>query len=117
MKFFIVLLCMVLVSSLAIATTYNKLTGVYRIAGETFYDAPENEPKNTHFYIELSGVAAKDLYKTMTVKPSPDDCIDNGALTKRVGNMQCTRSADKKTYQCNFGIDVDNQKITNGVIC
>jgi len=117
MKRFIFIAGLVLVSSLVMGAAYNQLSGTYHIGGKTFYDPPENEPKNTHLYIQLSGDAAKDLYQTMLVKPKPDVCGDDGSLTKVVGNMQCTRSSDTKTHRCWFGIDVKNQKITGGVVC
>jgi hypothetical protein len=117
LKPFAIIVGLVLVSSLAMAAAYNQLTGTYRIGGKTFYDPPENEPQNTHLYIQLTGDAAKDLYQTMSAKPKPDVCGDEGTQTKMIGNVQCTRSADTKTYRCWFGVDVKNQKIVNGVVC
>jgi hypothetical protein len=117
MKRYAVIISLMLVSSLVLAAAYNQLSGTYRIGGKTLYDPPENELQNTHLYIQLTGESAKDLYQTMQAKPKPDDCGDEGNLTKKIGNMQCTRSADNKTYQCWFGVDVKNQKITNGVVC
>jgi hypothetical protein len=117
MKGFIIIAGLVLVSSLAVAAAYNQLTGTYRIGGKTFYDPPENEPQNTHLYIQLTGDSAKDLYQTMQVKSKSDVCGDEGTQTKVVGNMQCTRSGGTKTYRCWFGLDVKNQKITSGVVC
>jgi hypothetical protein len=116
-KRFVIVAGLVLVSSFAVAAVYNQLSGTYRIGGKTFYDPPANEPQNTHLYIQLTGDAAKELYQTMQVKPKPEVCGDEGTLTKVVGNMQCTRDADTKSYRCWFGIDVKNQKIVNGVVC
>jgi hypothetical protein len=117
MKRFIIIMVLAIASSLVMAATYNQLTGSYRIGGKTLYDPPENEPQNTRLYVELTGDAAKDLYQIMKVKPKPDVCDEEGTLTKVVGNIRCTHSADTKNYRCWFGIDVKNQKITNGVIC
>ena len=117
MKSFAIILGLVLVSTLGMAAVYNQLTGTYRIRGQTLYDPPENEPQNTHLYIQLTGDAAKDLYQAMSAKPKPDICGDEGTQTKRIRNIQCSRSADNKIFHCWFGVDIKNQRIVNGVIC
>jgi hypothetical protein len=107
----------ILISSFAVASTYNPLSGSYRIAGKDFYDPPENQPQNTHVYFFLEGRSAKDLYQTMKVKPILDVCGAEGIRTKLIGEMQCSFYSDSKSYACWFGIDVKNQKITSAVVC
>jgi len=99
------------------AREYHPLTGSYSIGGKTFYDAPDHEPNDTHMYFEFSGSAAKDLFESMKTKPIRDVCANDGSLTKRIQEMQCTQSADRKKHRCWFGIDVKKQSITNGVVC
>jgi hypothetical protein len=99
------------------AREYHPLTGSYSIGGKTFYDAPDSEPNDTHIYFNLTGPAAKDLFESMKAKPIRDECIDDGSLTKRIKEMQCTQSADRQEHRCWFGIDVKKQRITNGVVC
>ena len=108
---------LMVVSSAALAWQYKQLSGSYRISGQTFYDPPENEPQDTHFYVELTGSAAKDLFKKMKVTPVADVCADTGTLSKTIGEMRCTQSANGKQHRCWFGIDIKNQRITNGVVC
>jgi hypothetical protein len=99
------------------AREYHPLTGSYSIGGKTFYDAPDHEPNDTHMYFEFSGSSAKDLFESMKVHPIRDECANDGSLTKRIQEMQCTQSADRKEHRCWFGIDVKKQRITNGVVC
>ncbi len=117
MKRSTIILALMVVSSFAYAVTHGQLTGTYRIGGKTFYDPPEEEPQNTHIYIQLTGSTAKDMYNVMDAKPQYDICVDNGSKTKTIGEMQCTRSADGKDYRCWFGVDLKRQKITRGVVC
>lgn len=117
MKLFAIIAALILMSSFALAASYKQLTGSYRIGGQTYFDPPENEPQNTHLYIELTGTSAKDLYEMMAAIPQPDVCDEIGTKTKEVGGMTCTRSANGKDYRCWFGVDVKNQKITGGVMC
>ena len=53
----------------------------------------------------------------MKVTARRDVCGETGALTKRIGSMQCTQSVDPKEYHCWFGIDMKNQRIVSAVIC
>ena len=113
-------LCLVfllLLSSGAAAFDQEELTGSYRFGGQTFYDPPKSEPQDTHLYIMLEGVAAKDLYQKMKVSPLPDHCADVGSLTKIVGQMQCQRTVVSDEYLCWFGVDIKNQRIVPGVVC
>jgi hypothetical protein len=110
-------IAMLALQTAAIAVDFKPLAGHYSIGGETPYDPPQNEPQNTHMYFELSGPAAKDLFIAMKAKARHDECTGDGSLTKRVKEIQCTRSANGKEHRCWFGIDIKSQRITNGVVC
>lgn len=112
-----ILALLLIAPSLAMAWQYKQLSGSYRIGGQTVYDPPENEAKNTHFYVELTGAAAKDLFDQMKAPTVANVCADKGTKTKTVGEMRCTQSANAKQYRCWFGIDIKNQRITNGAVC
>jgi hypothetical protein len=101
----------------AFAADYKPLTGEYGLGGKTLFDPPANESRNSHMYFSLAGSAARDLYEAIKAKALRDECANDGSMSKRVGEMQCTLSSDKKEYRCWFGIDVNRQKIVNGVIC
>ena len=101
----------------ATAREYKPLTGEYSKGGRTFYDPPESEPDNTHMYFQLTGAVAKDLFESMQVNSVRDECTNDGSFTKRIKEMQCTQSADRKEHRCWFGIDLKKQRITNGVVC
>ncbi len=101
----------------ALAADYKPLVGQYSVGGKTLYDPPDDEPKGTHMYVMLAGATAKDLFVAMRVPAVRDVCRNDGSLTKRVKEMRCTRSVNGKEYTCWFGIDVKNQRITNGVVC
>ena len=117
MKQSIVTILLLLAALPVAAWQYNSLSGQYRIASQTVIDPPPSEARDTHLHLELSGAAARDLYHAMKVKPQPDECAENGALIKTVGEMQCLRSQDGKEFQCSFAIDIANQKITGASVC
>lgn len=99
------------------AQQFKQLTGEYSIGGKTVVDPPPGEPRATHLYFALIGNTARDLYNSMGVAATSDACGDPGALLKSVGDMQCTRTADGNSYQCNFAIDIARQRITGGGAC
>ena len=111
------LLVLLFASSVAMGQQYKSLAGSYRIGGQTVYDPPEGEPQDTHFYVELTGAAAKDLFNKMNVAAIPNVCADDGTKTKAIGEMRCSQSANGKEHRCWFGIDIKNQRLTNGVVC
>jgi hypothetical protein len=100
-----------------LAGDYKSLSGKFAMGGKTLYDPPKGEPENTHIYFVLTGVAAKDLFKSMDVRAVRDLCIGDGSLTKRLKELQCTRGADGKGHTCWFGVDIKNQRITDGTVC
>jgi hypothetical protein len=109
---------LVFIASLPSAAWDDKvLTGSYNIAGQTIVDPPPTEAPDTHMYFTLSGVSARDLYNSMKVRAKPDVCRGGGAVTKSIGQMRCTRSANGREFQCLFAIDIASQRITSGVVC
>jgi len=101
----------------ASASEYQPLTGNYKVGGKTFYDPPSHEAKDTHVYFSLEGKVARDLYDSMKVKAVRDQCADDGSMSKRIGEMQCTLSEGGQLYRCWFGIDMETQRVVNGVVC
>ena len=102
-------------SALVFAASHLPLSGTYRIGGATFYDPPADEPQDTHIYFQLTGAPARDLYNIMKVKPVSDPCTPQ-AQTKVIDGMRCERS-NRDEYRCWFGVDVERQRIVNGVVC
>jgi hypothetical protein len=99
------------------ASERRSLSGTYRIGGATFYDPPSEEPQDTHLYVELTGIAARDLYEAMAVTPKVDECTGPNATIKVVDQMQCNRYESGKRHRCWFGVNLRDQKITRGVVC
>ncbi len=95
----------------------SKLTGQYDITGKTTLDPPDSESRDTHFRIYLTGEAAQDLYHSMKVAPVEDMCLDDGSLSKLIGNMQCTKLSKEVGYECRFSIDISKQVIDHGWVC
>ena len=99
------------------AADYAPLQGAYKIGGKTLYDAPAAEPQDTHFYLDLEGNAARDLYKAMKTKAQDGVCGGPGDLTKRGGGVQCTMVKGGKEYHCAFGVELATQHVVSGVVC
>ena len=97
------------------AADWKPLRGTYAVSARSVVDPPVEEPKDSHFRIQLSGDAAKDLYRAMKVAERRDECT--GAVAKRVGEMQCLAYQRENRYECHFAIDVMRQKIEHGVAC
>jgi len=95
----------------------NLLKGTFTVRGETIIDPPKNEPKDTHMAFFLEGQAAQKLYDMMKVTPVRDECIDDGSITKSLGEMRCTKFTSGRSYECAFALDVANQKIVLGIVC
>jgi hypothetical protein len=97
------------------AADWKAVRGTYAVTAKNYLDPSDEEPKDSHFRIQLSGDAARDLYNAMKVTTSPDACT--GALAKRVGEMQCLYYRSDKRYACSFSLNVMKQKIEYGVAC
>lgn len=116
MKSLIALAALTLTLSAA-ATDYRPLHGTYRIGGRTLIDPPPSEAQDTHFYVDLEGDTARDLYQALKAKAEDGICGESGELTKRQGGVQCTRRKGGKEYHCAFGIELKTQRVVAGVVC
>ncbi|HSB95596.1 MAG TPA: hypothetical protein VLC91_04075 [Spongiibacteraceae bacterium] len=113
----IVAILFMLTVSLALnAQEYAPLKGEYYFAGKTLIDPPDDEAHDTHMRIALTGNAARDLYSAMKVPAKADRC-EPDKLVKIIGGMQCTSAAHDRTFECNFSIDIANQRIAGATAC
>jgi hypothetical protein len=94
---------------------WKAIRGTYAMTPKNYLDPPEDEPKDSHLRVRLSGEPARELYSAMKVPEKPDECT--GALAKQVGAMQCLFYKGDKRYACHFAIDIMQQKIEHGVAC
>jgi len=101
----------------ASASDYKPLQGTYAVGGATLIDPPESEPQDTHFYVDIEGSAARDLYKALKTKAEVGVCGEPGDLTKRNGGVQCTMVRGGKEYHCAFGVELRTQHVVSGVVC
>lgn len=99
------------------ASEYHLLEGHFMIGGATLIDPPPEEPKNTHYYLHLTGQSAQALYQMLTSQAKYDECLDDGSLSKQQGAIQCTASQDMHTYACYLAIDVERQTLATGAGC
>lgn len=97
------------------AADWKPLKGTYAVTGKSVVDPVDGELKDSHFRLQLTGDAARDLFRAMKVPETKDGCTD--ALQKRVGEMRCVFYKARKAYECDFSIDVMRQKIEYGVSC
>lgn len=104
-------------SASAGAADYAPLQGTYKIGGGTLIDPPESEAQDTHFYLDLEGNAAHDLYKALKAKAESGICGEPGDLTKRSGGVQCTMVKGGKEYHCAFGLELRTRNVVPGVVC
>ena len=95
----------------------KTIKGTYYIRGKTPIDPPADEPQDTHMLMRLRGQAAYELFNSMKVAASPDECLGNGAMTKRIGGMQCSKRSNGRDYSCDFSINIAEQKIDGGLVC
>ena len=116
MKSLIALAALALTLS-ASAGDYRPLHGTYTIGGKTLIDPPESEAQDTHFYVDLEGDAARDLYQALKARAEEGICGESGELTKRQGGVQCTRAKGGKEYHCAFGVELKTQRVVAGVVC
>jgi len=114
---FIAAAAVLAVAAAASAAEYRPLQGSYALGGATLIDPPADEARDTHFYVDLDGSAAHDLYDALKAKPVANVCGEPGDLTKRSGGMQCTKAAGGKEYHCAFGVELKTQRVVDGVVC
>jgi len=104
-------------ASTAAGADYRPLQGTYMVGGQTLIDPPQSEAQDTHFYLDLEGTAARDLYKALKAKAQDGVCGEPGDLTKRSGGVQCTMVKGGKEYHCAFGVELKTQRVVAGVVC
>ena len=117
MKLILAIAALMLTAAAAFAADYQPLKGSYKIGGTTLIDPPESEPQDTHFYLDLEGNTARDLYKAIKAKAEAGICGEPGDLTKRSGGVQCTMVKGGKEYHCAFGVELRTQHVVPGVVC
>ena len=110
-------IALVALASAASAADYQPLQGSYKVGGATLIDPPGSEAQDTHFYVDLEGSAARDLYRAMKAKAKDGVCGEPGDLTKRSGGVPCTMVKGGKEYHCAFGVELKTQHVVSGVVC
>ena len=73
MKFKILFLS-IFFTQVAWPAEWSEIEGIYAITAENLIDPAENEQKDSHYRIQLTGASAKDLYTTMKTDPVDDEC-------------------------------------------
>lgn len=117
MKLILAIAALLFTAASASAADYQPLQGTYKIGGTTLIDPPASEAQDTHFYVDLEGNTARDLYEAMKAKAEAGVCGEPGDLTKRSGGVQCTMVAGGKEYHCAFGVELRTQHVVPGVVC
>ena len=97
------------------AAGWAKLEGSYAITARNYLDPGAEERKDSHLRIQLQGSAARDLYRAMRSRDVVDECTKG--LTRRQGEMRCTRHIQPERYSCDFAIDLARQRIEYGLAC
>jgi len=97
------------------AADWKAVRGIYAVTANNYLDPSETEPKDSHLRLQLSGEAARELYRAMKVRESRDECT--GAIAKKVGEMQCLFYRGEKRYACHFSIDIMRQMVEYGIAC
>jgi hypothetical protein len=97
------------------AAEWKPVEGLYAITARNYLDPAEDEPKDSHLRLQLSGKTARALYAAMKSAAKPDACT--GALARSAGAMQCLFFQREKKYECHFSIDIARQKLEYGVAC
>jgi hypothetical protein len=113
MKYCVALL--LFLSPMIQAAEWKEISGMYAVTPENYLDPSEKEMKDSHYRFRLMGRSAKDLYEAMKIKPAPDECT--GGVAKTQGEMRCIFYEKEKLYECNFSINIGEQKIEYGVAC
>ncbi len=99
----------------AYAADWKPLSGTYAVTAENYLDPSPEEPKNSHFRLQLTGSAAKELYLAIPGSPSLDECT--GAQAKSSGELQCLYFKSGAKYECAFSLDLIEHKVEYGVAC
>jgi len=78
----------------------TKLTGSVSVGGLTTFDAPEDEPKNTHAGLVIEGPAALKMFRAMKTPAELDECLGEGWVSKFAGPMFCGLAPDGEEATC-----------------
>jgi hypothetical protein len=105
----------ILVGPSAIAADWKALTGTYSITAENYLDPAPNENPSSHIRLQLTGQAARDLFRAMNVRESKDTCTS--AMSKQIGEMRCLRFSTPSRYECHFSVNLPRQTVELGVAC
>lgn len=99
----------------ATAADWKPLTGTYAVTAEHYLDPGPDKPTNSHFRLQLTGDAARDLFEAIPGKATVDECT--GGQSKTAGQLRCTLSADDGGYECAFSVDLIEHTVEYGVAC
>jgi hypothetical protein len=94
---------------------WKPIKGNYAVTAKNYNDPADDEARDSHLRIQLTGTAARDLFSAMKVPVVKDECT--GAVQKKIGNMVCWQYNKPKRYECDFAIDITAQKISVGSDC
>jgi|GEM_PF-6707271 len=93
------------------------LSGALFVAGRTAIDPPAREPKNSHAYFTVEGVAASRMFASMRAKEEKDLCRGEGWKLKRAGNLYCSVAPNGKDAACDFSVDMTKGALAPGKPC
>lgn len=94
----------------AAAPDMKRLEGRFRISGINADPTPQT-PHDSHVIVYLEGDSARSLYEAMKVAPQTKACGPRNLQHKIIGGMDCALDPAKSTYQCDFALDIANQRI------
>ena len=116
-KFRDVLIILILILSTSLIASENYLgsiEGLYFISGDPIQK--NNDPGVDGITLFLQGEAAERLYKKIEMEPGYNECFGDGTVSKYKGNVECNMSP-KEEYDCNFSIDLNDQKVYRAESC
>jgi hypothetical protein len=94
---------------------WKALSGTYAITPESYLDPADDEPANSHIRFQLDGESARELYHALPGDAVKDECT--GLDMKSAGNVRCRFDRGESSFECDFSIDIPEQKIEYGVAC
>lgn len=104
-----------LIASASPAGDWRPLSGDYAMTGaEPIDPAPDADPRS-HLRIHLTGQTARELYQALNAPVQTDPCTDRPA--RIMGNIRCIEYRRNERYECDFSIDLDNQRLDHGLAC
>ena len=68
------------------------------------------------FSVFITGESAEKFYMRMNSQAVLNECLDDGTLTKSIGNFECSYNKEDK-YSCSVGICLKDQKLYSGESC